>query len=541
MKTNEEKIKIIEALLKKEILAGTDLFSDSQTSDLDFQKCLKKTQSISGHNSFAVINKDFLNLLLEGVFENDGLKINWAELEKIKANDEKQGTNSTYKEALKGIIKKIEHSKTAGSSSLASDLQKNGVKILFNYNKAGKKKDIQDFVKYFNLRYKALETILISRQELSSPASIARLLSKKEKENVSAIGIVKEKTSTSNNNIILTIEDPTGEIKVLVSKSKPDLLEQAKDIVLDEVIGVTGVCGNEIIFCSRIIHPDIPAHKELKKSSDEIYALFLSDLHFGSDTFLADDFQRFIKWIRGELGSPEQRERVKKVKYIFIVGDLVDGVGIYPGQESELLIKDIYGQYKHCAELLSKIPSRIQIIVCAGNHDGSRLSEPQPPLSRDFISPLLELPNLTVLSNPSMVNIGATEEFPGFDVLLYHGYSFDYYIANVDSIRNSGGYDRADLIMKFLLQRRHLAPSHSSTLYEPDTEEDPLVITRVPDFFVSGHIHKVAVSNYRGVSLICGSCWQSVTSFQEKMGHHPEPARVPMVNLQTRETKILRF
>ena len=31
------------------------------------------------------------------------------------------------------------------------------------------------------------------------------------------------------------------------------------------------------------------------------------------------------------------------------------------------------------------------------------------------------------------------------------------------------------------------------------------------------------------------------TSFQEKVGHHPEPSRVPIVNLKTREMKILKF
>jgi DNA polymerase II small subunit len=151
------------------------------------------------------------------------------------------------------------------------------------------------------------------------------------------------------------------------------------------------------------------------------------------------------------------------------------------------------------------------------------------------------MPNVTMLSNPSYVNIHSSDSFSGFDVLLYHGYSFDYYVANVDMIRNQGGYDRADLIMRFLLKRRHLAPTHKSTLYIPDTQKDPLVIDKIPDFFVTGHIHKCSVSTYRNVTLISGSCWQSKTAFQEKVGHNPEPCRVPLVNLKTRAIKILRF
>jgi len=140
-----------------------------------------------------------------------------------------------------------------------------------------------------------------------------------------------------------------------------------------------------------------------------------------------------------------------------------------------------------------------------------------------------------------MINIHASKEFPGFDVLLYHGYSFDYYVSNVDAIRTNGGYDRADLIMRFLLQKRHLAPSHGSTLYIPDTKKDALIISKIPDFFITGHIHKANVSNYKNITNICCSCWQSKTTFQERVGHNPEPSRVPVVNLKTREVKMLKF
>ena len=124
---------------------------------------------------------------------------------------------------------------------------------------------------------------------------------------------------------------------------------------------------------------------------------------------------------------------------------------------------------------------------------------------------------------------------------MYHGYSFDYYVANVESIRTGGGYQRADLIMKFLLKRRHLAPSFESTPYFPGHRQDPLLITKIPDFFVTGHIHYSSVANYKSVTMISCSCWQGKTTFQEKLGHKPEPARLPVVNLKTREVKVLRF
>ena len=45
----------------------------------------------------------------------------------------------------------------------------------------------------------------------------------------------------------------------------------------------------------------------------------------------------------------------------------------------------------------------------------------------------------------------------------------------------------------------------------------------------------------KGVTMISCSCWQGKTTFQEKLGHKPEPARLPIVNLRTREIKVLRF
>ncbi|MBS3105656.1 DNA-directed DNA polymerase II small subunit [Candidatus Woesearchaeota archaeon] len=432
--------------------------------------------------------------------------------------------------------------KTKTEAEIQNELkQEDKVKIIYSYKEEPKKREPQDFVDYFNNRHKAIEKILKQRQELRNTVSINRIANKKEKENVAIIGIVSNKQTTKNGNLLLMLEDPTGRRNVLVNKNKPSLFNEAKDIVLDEVIGVVGVNVDTITFANSIIWPDTPTSKELKKIDQEKYALFLSDMHVGSSKFLPDEFEKFIKWINGEMGNEQQRNIAKNVEYIFIAGDLIDGCGIYPEQDKELIINDVYEQYKECAKLLKQIPQHIPLIICPGNHDALRISEPQPPLSKDFAKPMHELNNTIMVSNPSMVNINSSSNFIGFDVLMYHGYSFDYFVAEVDSLRNQGGYDRADLIMKFLLKRRHLAPSHLSTLYIPDTKKDPLVIEKVPDFFLSGHIHKSITANYRNTTLICGSCWQSKTTFQEKVGHNPEPSRVPIVNLKTRDVKILKF
>ncbi len=444
------------------------------------------------------------------------------------------------KSEIEKKIKYLQEKPLHKFSSISQPVPGGKIIIVKNYLEQGKKLSISDFIKYFKSRFKKIEKILQTRQKLQNTISINRLYGKKQREEISIIGLVADKNITKNNNIILTVEDLTGIIKIMINKNKPELYNLAKDLTLDEIIGVVGVNGENILFANNILLPDIPLIKELKKSHDEIYAAFLSDIHIGSNNFLEAKFLKFIKWINGELGNELQQKIANKVKYLFIIGDLVDGIGVYPNQDEELIIQDIYQQYQKCAELLKKIPKEILIILCPGNHDAVRISEPQPPLPKEIIQPLLDLPNVISVSNPALVNIHSSEKFPGFDVLMYHGYSFDYYAANIDSIRQQGGYDRADLIMKFLLQRRHLAPTHSSSLYVPG-EEDFLVIDTVPDFFVTGHIHKTNISSYRNITLISGSCWQSKTSFQEKVGHNPEPCKVPIINLQTRNVKIINF
>jgi len=320
------------------------------------------------------------------------------------------------------------------------------------------------------------------------------------------------------------------------------LMELGKEIVHDEVIGVSGGTGSDIVFAREVYLPDI-ALKEYKKCADDVNVAFAADMHIGSTLFIPEDFERFVKWLNMEYGDEDQIEMARKVKYLFFAGDIVDGVGIYPGHEKETDIRDIVEQYDVCYDYISRIRKDIKIVICGGNHDALRLSEPQPCLNREFAAKLYSLSNVYMVTNPSIINIHAGEGFEGFDVLLYHGGTFDYYVNNVDFIRNNGGYDRADLMMEFLLKKRHLCPTHIAGLSMPDIESDPLVIEHVPDFFVTGHMHHdVLVGNYKNVCLVgCGS-FQSMSSFQEKMGHENIiPSKVPVINLKTRKINVLDF
>ncbi|MEW6063482.1 MAG: metallophosphoesterase [Nanoarchaeota archaeon] len=415
------------------------------------------------------------------------------------------------------------------------------VEIIKSYQENLGKKDVQGFVNYFRSRYFVLKKILLNRPELQEAISISKVVNKRERETVSLVGLITKKEYTKNNNISIILEDVTGVIPILINKNKPELYNLAKDLVLDEVIGVKGIVGNRIVFINEIYFPDVPTNKDLKKCNDDVYVAFISDIHMGLYAFLSEDFSRFLNWLNGDTGDERQKELAKKVKYLFIVGDLVEGVGVYPNHERDLVIKDIYEQYKRLADYLKLIPKHIKIIVCGGNHDALRIAEPQPILYKDIAAPLWNLPNVTITTNPALVRIHSSKEFPGFDVLIYHGFSIPYFANSIDSIRMSGGQNKIDSIMKFLLQRRHLAPTYMSTLYIPGNEDDPLLIDKVPDFFVTGHIHKVVATNYKNISLICAGCWVSGTPYQERRGIIPEPSKVVLASLKTREFKILNF
>ncbi|MBI5392173.1 metallophosphoesterase [Candidatus Woesearchaeota archaeon] len=538
-----DKKEVVSYLLERGLLLSPD-FLHNLPNDIDLLTLLQQLQHAFPQQPL-FLNKDLHSLFSQQA--QPSLGINWQEFERSRSLFEK-GKNTLVYRTFLDLLQQQSAPEVSPLSSQQLQLSPfsiqsspGTIKVLFSYDQPAHKRDVQDFVSHFRNRYEGLKNILLQRVELQDSTSIMRIKKKPEGEKVSLIGMIVNKNTTKNGNILLTVEDPTEIISVLINKNKEELFQEANDLVLDEVIGVTGNLGENILFCNSLYHPDIPLHHELKKSPDEAYALFISDIHFGMKQFLKDDFMKFVKWLHGEYGTPQQREMAKKIKYLFVVGDVVEGVGIYPGQEHDLELPDIYQQYQMAADYFKLLPPHLQIVLCAGNHDAVRVAEPQSILDPKYAKPLYELPNLIMVSNPAWINIHASLSFPGFDVLLYHGYSLTHFADSVPSIRSKGGQDRCDLILKFLLQRRHLAPTHGSNLYIPDAKDDPLVISRIPDIFVTGHIHRIAASTYRNVTLINSSCWVTQTENQAKRGIVPHPAKIPILNLQTREIRILNF
>ena len=383
-------------------------------------------------------------------------------------------------------------------------------------------KDVEDFVAYFNDRIERIRDILTNRRELDNAISIARLEDYSEREDVSIIGMVRDKYKTSSGRWIVYLEDSTGETKVLLDE------EDGEWLLEDEVLGISGVTGDDIIFANEIVRPDLPIARDVTTTEEEVYAVFLSDIHFGSIDTLNEYMDRLATWFNED---PE----AQKVGYLFVVGDMVEGVGNYPGQRDELTVEDIYKQYELFEDFVEKLPDRLEIIVIPGNHDFVRLAEPQPPIPEEVAPRLYEMDNVHMLSNPSTVLIHGHAGKP-IRVLLYHGYSMDGHVDEIKELREKA-YDEPHHAMVDYLKRRHLAPMYGSNLLAPE-ERDYMVIDEVPDIFAIGHSHAFDVANYKGVNLISAGTMQGQTEFQKRMGHEPDPGEVAMVNLQTRDTTV---
>ena len=105
----------------------------------------------------------------------------------------------------------------------------------------------------------------------------------------------------------------------------------------------------------------------------------------------------------------------------------------------------------------------------------------------------------------------------------------------------SMSYSRPLEPMVEMLRMRHLAPIYGGRTPIAPEAQDLLVIEEIPDIFVTGHVHGVGIGDYRNVTLINSSAWQSQTSYQKMRNLEPIPAVVPITNLSTMTTTMKEF
>ena len=389
---------------------------------------------------------------------------------------------------------------------------------------------IDDFSHYFRDRFQKLSRAFRERADSRDATSLAAALAQEQNQKVKFIAMVMEKRERQRK-LFLQLDDLEDTATVLVSPEERAAYETAQKLPLDQVTCVGGVRAKGDLFVAKeVLLPDIPDHKP-HFAEEDVWAILLSDLHAGSKKFLSNELSRVFDWLNLKIGDPSQRAIAERSKYLVICGDIVDGIGIYPRQEHELAIVDLYQQYQEAAQYVGRIPDYIETVVIPGNHDPVRQALPQPPIPNDFGEPLYESRELVSLGNPAEVS------FHGVRFLLHHGRSLDDVISSSPNV----DFTQPEKAMRLQLQCRHLASEYGNRTSIAPEKVDHLVIERVPDVFQSGHIHVVKYENYRGTQIINSGAWQAQTDYQRRVGLIPTPGILTALNLHTLQVRLINF
>lgn len=382
--------------------------------------------------------------------------------------------------------------------------------------------DINDIHKYFTSRYEKLRKIIQQNPEYHQVNDIK--ITSNPTDQLRLVGMVDDIHETKNGHTIMKLDDPTGSTTAIIMKDNEDMKKLSTGIVKDEVIGIQGSTNGNLVHVDEINFPGVQRQDLNNKKKMDFAIAFISDVHIGSKNFDEDSFKRFIKWVNGNEGDEQLANRLK---YLVIGGDLVDGIGIFPNQQKELKIKTLHGQYEEAAKFLGDIDD-IKIILSPGNHDATRLAEPQPAILEEYAPDLYALDNVTMVSNPSLVDLD------GVKVLVYHGRSFDDMVMAM----NKTHADTAEL-MKMLVEKRHLAPIFGERTPLSSEFEDYMVIEDVPDVIHTGHVHINSYVKYKGIHILNSGTFQKQTEFQKVYNIEPTCAQVPV--LDCGKMKLLDF
>lgn len=366
----------------------------------------------------------------------------------------------------------------------------------------------------FASRFGRLKRIMMERPEARSLIDIARVRDNRSEEGFYICGLVSSR-SAERNLTKVELEDQTGSIEGAVFDA--ELQKVAAALLVDQFVMAKAVLDkNSGLIIREIITPDVPGGAQARSES-EVYAAFLSDLHIGSRYFMEEELSEFVAW----LSSPDPVAR--RVRFVLICGDVVDGVGIYPNQDRELEYPTAEEQLAKAEEMIGRIPGHVRVIVAPGNHDPGRRALPQPAIPKKYNSGLWERENVIMVGNPAMVSLN------GVKVAMFHGQSID----DIVKVTPGLSYDKPADVMKRLLRARHLSPIYGSQTPIAPESEDHLVMEDVPDIFHVGHVHRMEVDRYKGILLINSGSWQRQTPFQASVGMVPNPGIAVLVNLKT--------
>lgn len=398
-------------------------------------------------------------------------------------------------------------------------------RFLRNYKIEGK---ITEFQNYFKNRYMKLKNILEKRGE--SFLKINDLL-KSPKGSESTLVVMLMEKIEKEQSVILQVEDDTSTVKLVAPKKDNELVRKIERLLVDQVIGVRVVKIDNVLFVKDVFMPDVPLKgRSINDDIPEIYIVLTSDLHVGSRKFRRDLWETFLDWL-----SNSRDPEVKRIRYMVIAGDIVDGVGIFPRQDKELEYTSVIQQIEEAAKLLSEIPREIRLIISVGNHEPVPKALPQPPLSKKYRKILEKYREYIFVGNPALIRV------ENRNLLIYHGQSLDDIIQYLPNVSYSILDREIRNVLETLIRCRHLAPIYGENTPILPTSEDLLVIEDIPDILHTGHIHVAYAGSYRDVILVNSGTWQEQTTYQREVGLEPTVGTAVLVNLKTLSVKLKKF
>lgn len=303
------------------------------------------------------------------------------------------------------------------------------IQILKTYNTDKKTMTVENSIQFFNNRYEKMRKILSGRFELVNLISINKVTPTTKK--FSVIGMIAEKDNDTKS---IVVEDTTGEMKIFF-----DSVNNFSELLHDEVIGIVCEKDDDSIKAKSVIFPDIPLRREINKTKDDIYCIFVSDFHMDDANFNKKSFDNFLDWIG----------KIKYEKfYIFVLGDI---------SSDKNKIKNF----------LDSLPEKHQKIFQQGDIDGQQ-------------------ENILSITDPCLLKLENTTLF------LSHGNFLNDYM-------NLWNTSPEQTILN-LIKKRNMNPSFD--INKKIGAEDQYFLDTIPDIFVTGHFHKPGMINYKGTTII---------------------------------------
>lgn len=187
--------------------------------------------------------------------------------------------------------------------------------------------EYDDFVTVFRDRFQRLSGKLRGRVNARPTNAVASMPGGSD---AAIVGMISDIRSTASGHWLVELEDTNGTFPCLIMKDK-EFAGVVNELLLDETIAVEGTLSGDagILFVDSLHFPDVPRTYRPSTADRHVQAALISDVHVGSQEFMADAWHRFTSWLHSE--------EAEHVEYLLICGDMVEGVGIYPNQDLSLI------------------------------------------------------------------------------------------------------------------------------------------------------------------------------------------------------------